>query len=353
MVRHAILLADREWCEAASSGRIKVYDFVKLRKRGIHALGPGAICVVLTKAKAGQPSIVYGEFEVVEVKEVDADEYSRLAREGLIYNPQTLKPGEKRWVIVFSEFREYLRKVPKAGLTDVKTSTSNKPISEWVITGLSYIDDQALEGIRRKTGGYIRRELQPPPLSLEDRIRRLEERIGALENLLGVADLLPPLPHECAELMLLSIGKQLGFKVYTADPSRTCGNIRLGDLADLSKGDLGKYVGPEILDPLSRIDVVWYRGGVGFYLFEVVIGGSMHEALLRLSRVSELNARLFIVSSEEREDEFRSSIRNPAFNSIRNNCRFITLGNLAKMYILTNLWSRSVRDLQLPHIGKG
>ena len=53
MVKHAIILADKEWCEAASSGRVKVYDFIKPRKRGIHALSRGSVCVVITKAKAG------------------------------------------------------------------------------------------------------------------------------------------------------------------------------------------------------------------------------------------------------------------------------------------------------------
>ena len=49
---------------------------------------------------------------------------------GLIYNPETLKPGEKRWVIFFDEFREYSVKPRKDELTDIKTSKSKKPISE-------------------------------------------------------------------------------------------------------------------------------------------------------------------------------------------------------------------------------
>jgi len=222
VVRHAILLADREWCEAASSGRAKVYDFIKPRRRGIHALGKGSVCVVLTKARAGQPQVFYGEFTVTEVKEVDASEYSRLATEGLIYNPQTLRPGEKRWVIFFDKFREYSVKPRKDDLTDVKTSTSKKPISEWAITGLTYIDEQALEGIRRKAGGFARREEQQPQQPPTTCIDELEERVRRLEELLGVcvSELAFPITHECAELMLLRIGRQLGFKTYTADPSR-------------------------------------------------------------------------------------------------------------------------------------
>jgi len=155
MVKYAILLASKEWCEAASSGRIKVYDFKKKRKRGIRALTPNSVCIVMTRAEADQPPIIYGEFTVAEVKEVDANEYNRLASEGLIHDPLTLRPNEKRWVILFNEFREYKKKIPKEALTDVKTRNSKNPISEWVIMGgLTYIDEQAFEGIKRKVGDF-------------------------------------------------------------------------------------------------------------------------------------------------------------------------------------------------------
>jgi len=255
-------------------------------------------------------------------------------------------------VIFFDEFREYAVKPRKDELTDVKTSTSEKPISEWVITGLTYIDDQALEAIRRRAGGFIRREERQLQQQLTTRVDELEERVSRLERLLGVSELTFPITHECAELMLLSIGRQLGFKTYTADTSRTCGNTRLGNLADVSGDYLGKYVGPRLLNSLSRIDVVWHREGVGFYLFEVVIGGSMHDALLRLSSVGELNAKMFIVSNEDRRNEYESSIRLPAFNTIRNKCAFISVGELARMFVLTNLWRQAIEPLRLPYIGR-
>jgi len=134
--------------------------------------------------------------------------------------------------------------------------------------------------------------------------------------------------------------------------SRTCGNTRLGDLADMSRDDLGKYVGPRLLSSLSRIDVVWHSEGVGFYLFEVVIGGSMRDALLRLSSVGELNAKMFIVSNEDVRNGYESSIRHPAFSTIRNKCVFLSLGELARMFVLTNLWKQSIEPLQLPYIGR-
>jgi len=37
MVKHAIVLADEDWCRAAASGKVKVYDFKK-RERRAYAL---------------------------------------------------------------------------------------------------------------------------------------------------------------------------------------------------------------------------------------------------------------------------------------------------------------------------
>jgi len=94
MVRQAIHLADRDWCESASSGWVRVYDFKEPRKMGIRSLGKGSVCVILTKGREGQ-RVFYGEFTATEVKEVEASEYDRLVRQGLIHNPLVLKPSEK------------------------------------------------------------------------------------------------------------------------------------------------------------------------------------------------------------------------------------------------------------------
>jgi hypothetical protein len=152
MTTHALLLANEKWCKTASSGKIKAYDFKKPRIRRIRALEPGSVCVIMTKAKPGKPSRIYGEFTAVEIKEVDSDEYNKLVSKGYIHDPQVLKTGEKRWIILFNTFIEYPKKVLKGELRDVRTFTSKKPLSEWVIFGLTYIDQQALDAIRVASG---------------------------------------------------------------------------------------------------------------------------------------------------------------------------------------------------------
>jgi len=56
----------------------------------------------------------------------------------------------------------------------------------------------------------------------------------------------------CLELVLITMGKQLGFNVYTADPSKTCGTTRPEDLADLSKKKLKVHTGRDFRESLGR-----------------------------------------------------------------------------------------------------
>jgi len=308
MNKHAIVLADEEWCKVASAGKIKVYDFLK-RKRGIYALKPGSVCVVMTKAKMGKQPRIFGEFTAVEIKKVDFNEYNELAKKGYIYNPQNLKLKEKRWIILFNNFREYPNKVLKKDLKDIKTSTSKKPISEWPITGLSYIDQQALEAIR-KTSGFTMVAMQLPQLTTINEINKVAESI---EKFLESVNLSFSITHECVEMILIKMVKQLRFQTYTADPSRECSGKSLKEFVDMSRDELKQYAGEQFLKDLINVDVIWYSQHQTFYLFEVIIGGDIRDALLRFLNIGGLKAKMFIVANEDRRDEYENLIKKFAF----------------------------------------
>jgi hypothetical protein len=328
MNKHALVLADEDWCKAASSGKIKVYDFIKERKRGIYTLKPGSVCVVVEKAKRGKPPRVFGEFTAVEIKEVDANEYNELAKKGYIHDPQILKPKGKRWIILFNNFIEYPNKVLKKDLKDVKTSTSNKPISDWVIMGLSYIDQQALDAIRRISGYTV---------SVPNEIDRI---IKSVKDTLESAKLSSPITHECVEMILLRMGKQLGFQTYTADPSRECNGTSLKEFVDMGRDELRKYAGEQFLKDLINTDVIWYTQYQTFYLFEVIIGGDMKDALIRFLNIGGLKAKMFIVADENKRREYEDLIKKPAFKEVK--CVFIPIPELIKMYVLTTLWRQNI-----------
>jgi hypothetical protein len=332
MNKHALVLADEDWCKAASSGKIKVYDFIKERKRGIYTLKPGSVCVVVEKAKRGKPPRIFGEFTAVEIKEIDANEYNELAKKGYIHNPQILKPKEKRWIILFNNFKEYPNKVLKDDLKDVKTSTSKKPISEWPILGLSYIDQQALDAIRRISGYTV--SVSPGVINEIDRI------IKSVKDTLELANLSFPITHECAEMILLRMGKQLGYRTYTADPSRECNGTSLKEFVDMGRDELRKYAGEQFLKDLINTDVIWYTQYQTFYLFEVIIGGDMKDALIRFLNIGGLKAKMFIVADENKRREYEDLIKKPAFKEVK--CVFIPIPEVIKMYVLTILWRQNI-----------
>jgi hypothetical protein len=172
VVKHAILLASEEWCEAASKGRIKIYHFVKPRRTSIRALEPGSVCVVLAKGTREKPTRFYGEFTVARVRKVDADEWNDLVDKGLVLSAERLRRGQERWIIEFEEFREYEVKVAKEELTDVRTRTGRLPISDRVIIGLTYIDEQALQAIRSRARRTISHK------SIVDMIKEIGEILG-------------------------------------------------------------------------------------------------------------------------------------------------------------------------------
>jgi hypothetical protein len=302
MVKHAIVLADEDWCRAAASGKVKVYDFKKERKKGIRSLSPGSVCVVLVKGLR----YFCGEFTVKEVKKVDANEYNSLASKGIIHNPQSVGPGEMVWVLLFDEFREYRNKVHQDDLRDVKTSTSKEPICNWPIPGLSYIDDVALKDIRQKAEGVI------------------------LET------------HECIELKLIELGKMLGFKTYTSDESKKCGDLELGSKTTLKREDLS-------YDKLKTIDVVWYKPPY-FKLFEVVLTTDMRNSLVKFVDTADLNAEYFIIAPSINKNKFERALTSAAFDKIRDRTKFISIEELSKIYETTIQWRKIIDILNLPYL---
>ena len=303
MVTHSILLASEDWCKQATSGKVKVYDFYVGRKKGIRSLSPGSVCVVLTKVS----NIFYGEFKVTKVKLVDAREYQELASKGYIHEPQQLKPSDKVWVLFFDEFVEYPIKVRKEALTNVKTATSKKPISEWVITGQSYIDDQALEEIRKIAG-------------------------------------MGPESHECIEMKLLEVGNLLGFKTYTADTGKKCGDIQLRELTSLKPEEIAR-------NELKRIDVVWYDEVRAIYkLFEIVLTTDIRTSFTNFSELSDPNADFFIVADSGMKQKFDKFRQNRAFSIIRERTRFIDINELNKLYESTKRWVEHAKILNLPQL---
>jgi hypothetical protein len=94
------------------------------------------------------------------------------------------KPGESSWIIEFKSLTRYRRPVKKAEC-DVRTSTSRKPLKDWVILGFTFIRpedaDKVVEYIRNLADVEMRkREVGARPFGevLEGVVARVLRDLG-------------------------------------------------------------------------------------------------------------------------------------------------------------------------------
>jgi predicted RNA-binding protein with PUA-like domain len=94
-----------------------------------------------------------------------------------------------------------------------------------------------------------------------------------------------------------------------------------------------EYVIPDLGE---RLDVVWRRvaGSVPTYVFEVQIGGSLHQALAKLKHAYDIwNSNIFIVSGEKDLQKI-SQLTSGTFHEIQDLLHIITVDKFDKMYEL-------------------
>ena len=345
MIEAILLVTTRDWVECVKRNldRVDVCQFPKPRKRKPLA-GPGSIAIIIARNPSesrGNWSII-GEFKVTNVRYVSREEYEELKRSGRVCEPPLPKYGNdgKVAVIEFEDLRIYPREVKLSELCDVKTARASKPLCEWKITGETRVDKQLVEGIRRKV--YAGTGEHRVGGDLAEKIAELEKRLSFIESLLGLSGSTEMFQtHECIERMLLELGKALGFRTYTADQSRKCGDVKLEKFADLAQSDL------PLPEKLKYIDVIWHGQDV-YYLFEVVLKSDMEKALLRFVNASELNARYYIVSDDK--ELFDKAINSKVFKRVRDRTSFISLNELKRDYYITKLWRTNIDKLKLPYL---
>lgn len=92
-----------------------------------------------------------------------------------------------------------------------------------------------------------------------------------------------------------------------------------------------EYVFP---DTGERLDVVWRRvaASVPTYVFEVQIGGNLHQALAKLKHAYDLwNSNVFIIS-EEKDLQKINQLLGGAFHEIRERVKTLTVEKIRKVH---------------------
>jgi len=168
------------------------------------------------------------------------------------------------------------------------------------------IVDRGLEALER---GVKPRALEPLKITLQEPIR--------LESILS---------HEEAQIALLQTGNLLGFDTYTADRSKECRGIRLGDLAGLK--EISPFTLERLLKTVREIDVIWFKEEFPRYCFEVEHTTGVRDGLLRLYQIRDLSTKFFIVAPQDVILKFKTEIQKDPFYRIKERYEFKTYEEL-------------------------
>jgi len=136
--------------------------------------------------------------------------------------------------------------------------------------------------------------------------------------------------HEEAETALLQTGNLLGFNTYTADPSKECQGVKLGDLVGLK--DIPPFTYERLLKTIREIDVIWFKEEFPRYCFEVEHTTGVRDGLLRLYQIRELGTRFFIVAPQDVIVRFKTEILRDPFYKIKERYNFKTYEELLSFH---------------------
>jgi hypothetical protein len=239
--------------------------------------------------------VFVGELVVESVKLIDSkefrDTYAPRAVEADIPFP---KPGEKAWIIEFKHLMKYEKPVKLEVCKDIKTSTSKKPLSDWLISGFTLI-------------------------------KPVDAR-GVIEAIRRKAEIIRPPSHEELVEELIELGKWLGFVVKKEEYTP---------------------------DRLYRLDVVWTdaEGHAPLKAFEVEVSGDVDRALARLAHAFDKwrCEQLWLVVSDEARAERAKKLIQPmlegSFARIKSRVKILGWKELHDTYISIKLYSELVKEL--------
>jgi hypothetical protein len=281
-----IVLTTSQWIEKCLEKGCTIFDFPPDREpRGIRKLVSGSVCLILVRPAPKTPRSEWtfiGEFTVKSVKHVRGEEFSAYASRAVEVGTPFPKPGEASWIIEFKNLIKYDKPVKLAECTDIKTSTSKEPLSEWVITGFTYIKPEdapsVVEAIRKK----------------------------------GFAGKGCP-SHDELVKELLEIGEWLNFIVKREEPTP---------------------------DNVYRIDVTWreVEDHAPIKVFEVEVSGDVDKALIRLAHAHDKwrCEQLWLIVSDEAKAERAKKLIEPrlkgSFARIKDKVKILSYKELHNMY---------------------
>lgn len=157
--------------------------------------------------------------------------------------------------------------------------------------------------------------------------------------------------HTSVQGQLRDLGLALGFKVWIAsnDRGRSFGQGRLGD----GCLDTIPLVGPEALDAVRLIDVIWFDSATRAVAaaFEVEHSTSIYSGIVRMLDLAlgagvGQQSNLFLVAPDDRRDEVAQQLKRPAFSRVAElGIRYLPYSELARHAPAIQRFGAGIRPL--------
>ena len=202
------------------------------------------------------------------------------------------KPENQPWVCIF--FIEDLVPVyiPTSVIADFAGYSRN-----FIVQGFMPLNEQGTKAILEKYG------------TIKKFLAHFSGKPGK-----GISDLEAGMDvnaHSEAQLLLLKIGKILGFDTYSPDKSKEAYGEKLGDYCSLEKMPT-RFLG-ELVPMIKQIDVIWFKDDVPKYAFEVEHTTKFGSGFQRLYQLHPMSTKLFIISSEANLPQFEKFVESAPY----------------------------------------
>jgi len=145
--------------------------------------------------------------------------------------------------------------------------------------------------------------------------------------------------HVEIQYLLLKLGSEMGLDIWVArnDRSKICGGQTLGSMPGMVQ-ELPTQFNDATQRTIELIDVLWLKGNSILSAFEVESTTSIYSGLLRMSDLlslqPNLDIKLYLLASDERQDKVRQEILRPTFElktkPLSKVCGFISFSEIKK-----------------------
>ncbi len=137
--------------------------------------------------------------------------------------------------------------------------------------------------------------------------------------------------HEGAEYYLIRLGNLLGYKTYTADPSKDFEGTKLGEIVLLDT--IPDSIGERDKKSVREIDIIWFSyDDAPKVCIEVENTTDVSRGLLRLYQLKQFYSSFVIVAPDDKRTKFQIEVNKAPYREVKERYKFLSYSELLELY---------------------